>query len=52
MELDLTIDPWGSKWVNKLFLPSCDKHPNDAFAHHIDILIDASFEPDSHKSFI
>jgi len=52
MELDLTIDPWGSKQVHKLFLPSCNEHPKDAVACHIDILMDARCEPDGHKSII
>jgi len=52
MELYLTIVPWGSKRVHKLFLPSCDEHPKDAVACHIDILMDARCEPDGHKSII
>jgi hypothetical protein len=52
MELYLTIVPWGSKCVHKLFLPSCDEHPKDAVARHIDILMDARCEPDGHKSII
>jgi hypothetical protein len=52
MELDLTLDPWGSKHVQKLVLPSCDEHPKDEIACFIDIHMDAKCEPNGHKSII
>lgn len=39
-------------WRKNKLLPSCEEHSKDAIANRIDILMDASCEPDSHKSFI
>ncbi len=52
MEIDLATEPWNSKRVHKLFLPVEDKHPKDAIARCIDILIEARTAPDGNNTII